>query len=68
MGSEKEGTVANIYNPHSPSFLHNIEGLEKIIQDKRWIVGGGKGEFTVILSLAEKQGGVRHLEADSVIF
>jgi hypothetical protein len=45
MGSEKDGTVANIYNPHSPSFLHNNPGQE---------MDSGGGEFNIILSLAEK--------------
>jgi hypothetical protein len=43
-------------------FFENLEGLKEIVQNHKWILGG---DFKIILSLAEKRGGIHRLENDS---
>jgi len=66
---DKEGTIANAYglqnNQDKDLFLKNLAYLGSLEEGKRWII---RGDFNMILTLEEKQGGKKRLEQDSAKF
>ena len=69
IGSNKPGHLTNVYDPTSPrdkhAFLESLSYLSSLTLYNRWTVGG---DFNIIRSLEEKQGGSRRLDRDSSNF
>lgn len=69
LGSDIKGVATNIYSPfqpsRKPSFLSHLGSLRDWVDDAHWLIGG---DFNIIYSLEEKNGGVRVTSVASNLF
>jgi hypothetical protein len=68
-GTNITGFITSVYGPNIPQqkqqFLEEIHYTSTLVDVACWIVGG---DFNMITSLSEKNGGLRRLEKDSLSF
>jgi hypothetical protein len=67
--SSTTGFLTNVYGPNTSTdkslFLDSFLSLQTLTSNHHWIIGG---DFNLITSLSEKQGGIRRLDQDSLSF
>jgi len=69
IGSDRPGNLTNVYGPATPgdkkAFLSSLRHLSSLNTLERWTLGG---DFNIIRSLGEKNGGSRRLDLDTFDF